>query len=149
MWSTAECTQRSAKWIDLLRLLCYAEKKLLHRAALQDGCPGSLPQRSSDRCGGNPVSAFLGPSEKAFVPAQFSLLISLRKKSFIFSIFSQNSNDFLREMGYTINCRARGAATAYLHMIPPHTKAIPQTEIPSGVPQALGGVFVFIRFCIL
>ena len=35
MWSTAECTLHSAKWIDLLRLLCYAEKKRLHRAALQ------------------------------------------------------------------------------------------------------------------
>ena len=35
MWSTAECTQHSAKWIDLLRLLCYAEKERLHRAALQ------------------------------------------------------------------------------------------------------------------
>jgi hypothetical protein len=34
-------------------------------------------------------------------------------------------------------------------MIPPHTKAIPQTETPSGVPQAPEGVSVCISFCIL
>ena len=67
------------------------------------------PCRSETLTGaGDSVPALSDSSEKAFVPAQFSLLISLRKKSFIFSIFSQNSNDFLREMGYTINVEDAG-----------------------------------------
>ena len=58
-------------------------------------------------------------------------------------IFSQKCNDFSLKIGYTIPCREGGAATVLLHMIPPHTKAIPQTEAPSSVPQALEGVSVF------
>jgi len=96
-----------------------------------------------------PHSGTTGAFAHCALFGRFSKPDEFLKKSLLRDDFSQKCNDFLREMGYTINCRARGAATASLHMIPPHTKAIPQTEISSGVPQALGGVFVFIRFCIL
>ena len=49
---------------------------------------------------------------------------------------------FVRKSGI-LSSQGRGAATAPLHMIPPHTKAIPQTKSPSGVPQAPEGDFGF------
>ena len=60
--------------------------------------------------------------------------------------FSQKCNDFFRKIGYTVSCRDSGAATTSPHMIPPHTKAIPQTRTPSGVPQAPEGVLVVSLF---
>ena len=114
------------------------------KTAVRDSCRSKTLTGVRGACTG-----IFGAIQKRFrVCAIFAFDLFTKKKLYFFD-FSQNSNDFLREMGYTINCRARGAATASLHMIPPHTKAIPQTEIPSGVPQALEGVFVFIRFCIL
>ena len=62
--------------------------------------------------------------------------------------FSQKCNDFFRKIGYTVSCRDSGAATTSPHMIPPHTKAIPQTRNPSGVPQAPEGFLVVSLFFI-
>ena len=89
MWSTAECTQRSAKWIDLLRLLCYAEKERLHRAALQQAARD--PCRSETLTGaGEILYRHFEAIRKSFRScAIFAFDLFTKKKLYFFDFFTK------------------------------------------------------------
>ena len=88
MWSMAECTQHSAKWIDLFRCVCYAEKELLRCIAPQRAARD--PSRSETLTGAR--EAFAGIfklNRKSFrACAIFVFDLFTKKKLYFFDFFT-------------------------------------------------------------